>query len=103
MKLNEKIVNAFACPDCSGDLICDLDKQSIHCVSCSSLYLFENNIPVLLLPDTREEFKKNIDGWGKNELVPHPEFIVKEMFRVLKLGGFIFVTVPFTVSLLKSR
>jgi SAM-dependent methyltransferase len=187
MKLNEKIVNAFACPDCSGDLICDLDRQSIHCVSCSSHYHFENNIPVLLLPDTREEFKKNIDEWGKNELVPHflhykyiqclkspapfkwfgqkkvmkkicshfkndgiyidiggignihpdvvninispsqgtdivadgqklpfksnsidgvfslfvlehvphPEFIVKEMFRVLKPGGFIFVTVPF--------
>ena len=51
--ISEKILEILACPACKGDV--KLVENTIRCLECKRIYPIQNDIPVMLIEESRLE------------------------------------------------
>lgn len=55
--ISQKLLEILACPACKSDI--KKVGEEIHCTSCLRIYPIRNDIPVMLVEESRLEATKN--------------------------------------------
>ena len=52
--LRKDLLDILCCPKCKGDLLYELEKNTLTCKQCAHVYSIKNDIPIMIVDDEKQ-------------------------------------------------